>query len=173
MSAKLSPLPSTLSRDAFLESYGGVFEVSPWVAEAVWPHAQEGSLDEPQAMGDAMRAVIAAASDAQKLTLLRAHPDLASTAALASGLMNASARERAGVGLDAWGPEELAELHALNAGYKEKFGFPFVIAARGRTRAEILAAFRKRLGNTYSREMATAIDEAGRIGQLRLDELAE
>jgi OHCU decarboxylase len=166
----LKPLPSALDRHDFLAIYGGVFESSPWVAEGVLAKVASGKLDTADALGDAMRAVAAKASEAKKLALLRAHPDLAGKAALAGQLTDDSRREQASAGLDACTPEELAEFHRLNTAYTEKFGFPFIIAVRGKTRHDILAAFRARLPNSREQEMATALEQVGRIAQLRLED---
>jgi OHCU decarboxylase len=168
----LKPQPSALDRHDFLAAYGGIFESSPWVAEGVLSKVASGKLDTADTLGDAMRAVVAAAGEEKKLALLRAHPDLAGKAALAGELTDDSRREQASAGLDACTPEELAEFHRLNAAYTEKFGFPFIIAVRGKTRHDILAAFRARLPNGREQEMATALEQVGRIAQLRLEERA-
>ncbi len=170
MSAPLSPRPSTLTHDEFIAAYGSVFESSPWVAEAVWPQVASGLFDYAESMGDYMQAAVADATDEQRLALLRAHPDLAGKAALAGTLTKDSAAEQRSAGLDACTPEELAEFHRLNAAYKDKFGFPFIIAVRGKTRHDILAAFRARLPNSSEQEMWTALEQVGRIAQLRLND---
>ncbi len=168
----LNPKPSTLSRDAFVAAYGGVFEHSPWVAEAVAAQAAQGSLDTSAALGEAMRAAVAAASEEKKLALLRAHPDLAGKLALAGKLTADSTSEQKSAGLDACTSEELAEFQSLNTAYQDKFGFPFIIAVRGLTRLDILAAFRARLPNSRAQEMETALAQVGRIAQLRLNDKA-
>jgi OHCU decarboxylase len=172
MSALLSPRPSTLSREEFIAAYGSIFESSPWVAEAVWPEVASGLFDYAESMGDYMRAAVADANEERKLALLRAHPDLAGKLALAGKLTADSASEQRSAGLDACTPEELAEFQKLNSAYKEKFGFPFIIAVRGKTRHDILAAFRARLPNSRAQEMAMALEQVGRIAQLRLNDRA-
>ncbi|MFQ5562432.1 MAG: 2-oxo-4-hydroxy-4-carboxy-5-ureidoimidazoline decarboxylase [Parvularculaceae bacterium] len=164
----LSPRPGELDRESFLESYGGVYESAPWVAEAVWPEAAQENLDAPAAMGAAMRAVVDAAGEEQQLALLRAHPELAGRAAIAGELTDASTREQAGAGLDRCAPEEFEEFLTLNARYNEKFGFPFIIAVAGLSRADILAAFRARLNNSRKTEFETALNEVHKIAALRL-----
>lgn len=168
MSAPLSPRPSTLSREEFIAAYGGIFESSPWVAEMVWPRIPTGLFDFAESLGDYMRCAVADATDEQRLALLRAHPDLAGKLALAGKLTAESTSEQKSAGLDACTPEELAEFQKLNAAYTDKFGFPFIIAVRGRTRQDILAAFRARLSNSREKEFWTALEQVGRIAQLRL-----
>ena len=105
------------------------------------------------------------------MELVRAHPDLAGKAALAGALTADSTAEQAGAGLDRCSPEELAEFHALNTAYKEKFGFPFIVAVKGLTRHDILEQFRRRLENDAATELATAFEQIHKIARLRLEAL--
>ena len=154
-----------MRRDAFTARYGAIYEDSPWVAEAVWEAGDFGNI------AAAMRAVVDAAPEARRLELVRAHPDLAGRAALAGELTAASTAEQAGAGLDRCSPEELAEFHALNTAYKEKFGFPFIVAVTSLTRHDILEQFRRRLENDAATELATAFEQIHAIARLRLEAL--
>lgn len=154
-----------MTRDDFIARYGAIYEGSPWVAEAVW---DGGDLDDVAA---AMRAAIDTAPEAARMELVRAHPDLAGKAALAGALTADSTAEQAGAGLDRCSPEELAEFHALNTAYKEKFGFPFIVAVKGLTRHDILEQFRRRLENDAATELATAFEQIHKIARLRLEAL--
>jgi 2-oxo-4-hydroxy-4-carboxy-5-ureidoimidazoline decarboxylase len=156
--------PSTLGRDAFVARFGPVYEASPWVAEAVWPIAAVGALDDPDALAQAMREAVDDAPREAKLALIRAHPQLA-----VAGLMApASVEEQRGAGLDQCSPEELAAFRSLNAAYLARFGYPFVIAVKGLSRADILAAFAGRLENDAEAEFATAIAQIHRIAGSRV-----
>jgi len=148
--------PSTLGRDVFVARFGAVYEASLWVAGAVWPLAAVGALDDPEAMARAMRDTVDSAPRERRLALIRAHPQLA----VASSMAEASVREQRGAGLDQCAPEELAAFQSLNAAYLARFGFPFVIAVKGLSRADILAAFAARLEN--------AMDEIHRIAGFRV-----
>jgi 2-oxo-4-hydroxy-4-carboxy-5-ureidoimidazoline decarboxylase len=148
-----------MDRAAFLAKFGGVYEASPWVAEACWPP--------PQDLPAAMRAVVDAAPRERKLALIRAHPELASRTKMA----DASVKEQAGAGLDQCSPEEFEAFQRLNAGYNARFGFPFIYAVKGATRADILAAFEARLGNDPETEFETAIAQIHRIAGFRLADL--
>lgn len=148
-----------MTRDAFLARYGGVYEHSPWVAEACWPP--------PEDLAGAMRAVVDAAPRERKLALIRVHPELASRTRMAE----ASVKEQAGVGLDQCTPAEFEAFQRLNAAYNARFGFPFIYAVKGATRAEILAAFEARLGNDPETEFETAIAQIHRIAGFRLADL--
>ncbi|MCK0715115.1 2-oxo-4-hydroxy-4-carboxy-5-ureidoimidazoline decarboxylase [Chromohalobacter sarecensis] len=165
----LSPRPTTLDRAAFVEAYGGIYEHSPWIAEAVWNSGLAAHHDTPEGLAEAMAAVLDAAAPEDQLEVIRAHPDLAGKVALDGGLTDASTNEQAGAGLDQCSPEELARFERLNAAYKARFGFPFVMAVKGYHRREILDAFEARLAHTPDEERRTAIVQIHRIARLRLD----
>ena len=148
-----------MTRADFIARFGGVYEASPWVAEACWPPRED--------LPAAMRAVVDAAPRERKLALIRAHPELASRAKMA----DASVQEQAGAGLDQCSAEEFAAFQGLNAAYNARFGFPFIIAVKGLTRADILAAFEARLGNDPEIEFETAIAQIHRIAAFRLADL--
>lgn len=156
--------PSALSHDAFLATFGPVYEASPWVAEGVWPAVARGELDDPPALAEAMRAIVEAAPRDQRLALLRAHPQLA----VAGRMAEASVQEQRGAGLDQCSPDELADFRRLNAAYDERFGHPFIVAVKGLTRADILTAFATRLANDADTEFATAMAQIHRIAGFRL-----
>lgn len=165
----LSPRPSTLGRAAFVAAYGGVYEHSPWVAEAVYDAGIGTGDDAAPALAGRMAQVVDAADGDAKLALLRAHPELAGRLAVAGSLTADSTAEQASAGLDRCTPEEFAEFHALNARYTARFGFPFIVAVRGLTRQDILEAFRSRAGNDRETEFATALRQVHRIARLRLE----
>lgn len=155
----------------FLETFGGVYERSPWVAEGVPADDLAAGADTAEALATLMRAVVDGAGEARQLALLRAHPDLAGRLAVGEALTEASAGEQASAGLDRCTPEEYEEFRALNARYREAFDFPFVLAVRGRTRREILGIFRERLGNGRDAEFREALEQVHRIARLRLKAL--
>ena len=169
---KLRPLPSSLADTAFTADYGGVYEASPWVAEAVFPRVRDGALDHVNAMQAAMREVVDSAGRDQQMVLLRTHPELAGRAAIAGDMTEDSKTEQQGAGLDQCSPEEFAEFITLNARYDEKFGFPFIIAVKGHNRRSILIAFRKRIENDVEAEFKTALEQIHRIAAIRLSVMA-
>lgn len=160
-----------MSRDAFVARFGGVFEHSPWIAEAVWEHGLGPEHDTADGLHAAMVEVLRRADRPAKLALIRAHPDLAGRLAVAGGLTAASSAEQASAGLDRCTTAEFGRFLELNQAYKAKFGFPFVMAVKGRTRAEILAAFERRLDHDPEQEFETALGENERIARLRLANL--
>ena len=155
--------------EQFVDRYGGIYERSAWVAEEAYA-AATGVSDTDSLANIFARCVDEAPYD-RKLTLIRAHPDLAGKAAIAGDLTEASTAEQSSAGIDQCTPEEYDQFQSLNANYKEKFGFPFVMAVRNSNRSDILGAFAKRLQNDSETEFATAIAEIHKIARLRLGAL--
>lgn len=167
----LAKKPSDIGFDAFMETYGGIYEHSPWIAESVWQTKAGTNIDSAVGLHAAMKVVVDQADPSAKLKLICAHPDLAGKAAQRGTLTEESRSEQTGAGLDQCSAEEFADLQLLNAAYKEKFGFPFIIAVKGLDRAAILAAFRSRLAHDRETEFETAITQIHRIALLRLSDL--
>lgn len=164
--ARLAALSAT--RDAFVAALGGVFEHSPWIAERAWTSGPFGDVD---ALHRAMVTAVASASAQEQLSLILSHPELAGKEAAAGTLTEASTGEQQSAGLDRCTPEELARLRALNGRYRERFGFPFIMAVKGRSRSDIIAAGEARLGNPRDQEFTTCLAEIGKIARLRIDAL--
>ncbi|MGO1394206.1 MAG: 2-oxo-4-hydroxy-4-carboxy-5-ureidoimidazoline decarboxylase [Halomonas sp.] len=164
----LSPAPSQCSLEMLTHHYGDVYEHSPWVAEAAWRHGLAETHDAPEALAALMGLMLQQASSEQQIKVIQAHPDLAGKAAMAGELTQDSTSEQAGAGLDQCSPEQFSRFETLNAAYKEKFGFPFVIAVKGLDRHGILAAFEERLNNDLATERQTAIEQIIRIARFRL-----
>ncbi len=164
----LTPPPSACRLETFVEHYGDVYEHSPWVAEAAWKKGLTEAHNSPDALADLMGLMLQQAEPEQQIAVIQAHPDLAGKAALAGELTQDSTREQAGAGLDQCTTDEFARFEHLNTAYKEKFGFPFVIAVKGLDRHAILAAFEKRLNNDLAEERKTAIEQIIRIARFRL-----
>jgi 2-oxo-4-hydroxy-4-carboxy-5-ureidoimidazoline decarboxylase len=159
---------SAAPRGEFVRALGGIFEHTPWIAERAYERRPFADVD---ALHRAMLAALAAAPREAKLALICAHPELAGKEAAAGTMTADSVGEQASAGLDRCSPDELARLRAGNAAYREKFGFPFVMAVKGKTRQEILATLAERTGNTRDAEFARCLDEIGKIARLRLDAL--
>jgi len=166
----LIPAPLTLSalnacpRDAFVDALGAIFEHAPWVAEAAFERRPFATV---AALHEAMTAALLAAGAQRQMDVIRAHPDLGSKFARAD-LTAASQAEQGGLGLDRLSEPEFARFTKLNAAYRERFGFPFIICVRRHTRDSILEQFERRLHNDAAAERAAALDEIALIAELRL-----
>ncbi|WP_374764766.1 2-oxo-4-hydroxy-4-carboxy-5-ureidoimidazoline decarboxylase [Yunchengibacter salinarum] len=173
LSRPLAAKPSTMTSETFLATYGGIYEHSPWVAEAAWAARKGTELDRAEGLFAAMRSAVDLADRAAQMTLICAHPDLAGKVGLAADLTDHSRREQQGAGLDRCTAEEYEAFQSLNTAYKERFGFPFIIAVKGHDRASILDAFRSRVTHDAETEFKTAIEQIHRIAAFRLEALTE
>lgn len=165
------PRPSEMSKDRFVDTFGGIFEHSPWVAERAFELELGPTHDTATGIHSALARVFRSASEEERLGVLTAHPDLAGKLAAAKRLTNASTAEQASAGLDALYDDERAEFEALNREYTDKFGFPFIIAVRDHDKTSILKAFRSRVGHDRQTEFAEACRQVERIAELRLLDL--
>jgi OHCU decarboxylase len=159
----------------FLRRYGGIYEHSPWVAEQTYEEA--ANITDPDRLAEIFAKHVNAADHERKLALIRSHPDLAGRAAVGarpagdhplSDLTPDSKNEQQSAGIDQCTPEEYKQFHKLNRRYKDKFGFPFIMAVRNSNRQEILSAFTTRLENDPETEFTTAMSEIHKIAKLRL-----
>jgi len=158
---------------AFADILRGIYEHSPWIAERAAARRPFASL---AALKLALQEVVASATQAERLALLRAHPELAGKAAIAGELTLESRGEQAASQLERCSPQEYAQLHTLNVQYGERFGFPFILAVkgptgRGLTRQSIIDTFTRRLRNQPLDELAEALRQVHRIAEMRLNAL--
>ncbi|QRV23675.1 2-oxo-4-hydroxy-4-carboxy-5-ureidoimidazoline decarboxylase [Marinomonas foliarum] len=165
---------SEMEEADFIALFSSIYEHSTWVAEELWrqkmahPSEHFDSIDKIKAT---MADIVEQSTDEQKLILLRAHPDLAGKAALAGELTHASTSEQSGAGLDQCSEEELAHFLQLNDTYREKFGFPFIMAVKGATKDQILSGFKARMPNDWQTEFDRAMSEVHKIAGFRLADL--
>ncbi|MBW9113805.1 allantoinase PuuE [Rhizobium cauense] len=164
-------LPSRLSEQEFVARFGGVFEHSEWIARRAFSTALAPANDNAAGLHAALTAVFRGASDEERLKVLIAHPDLAGKLALAKRLTESSTSEQAAAGLDHLTDDERVRFMQLNSRYVATFGFPFIMAVKGRSKAEILTAFESRIANDRATEFETACRQVERIAYLRLAEL--
>jgi len=149
----------------FLAAVGDVFEHSPWLANRA---AKQRPFETRTALISALLDAMNAASDEEKLALIRAHPDLARKAARSGGLSHYSTQEQASAGLDRLSEDEYRRFNRLNNAYQEKFGFPFIIAVLDHTKDSIFQEFETRLEQGAVAEINEAILNIGRIVSLRV-----
>ena len=148
----------------------GTFEHSPWIAEASWAQRPFASL---AALKQAFAQVLRGAGRERQVALVRAHPELAGKAMVSKTLTAESTNEQGKAGLTDCTAEEFATIQRLNADYNAKFGFPFILAVRGPRgsglhKREIIATFARRLANHPYFELAEALHNIQRIGEIRL-----
>jgi len=163
--------PSKMDLDSFVSLFGGIFEHSPWIAEGAYELELGPAHDSAGGLHNALCRVFRSANDEKRLGVLNAHPDLAGKLAAAKRLTPESAHEQASAGLDQLTDAERDQFTRLNSTYVSTFGFPFIIAVKGKTKAEILTAFETRIGNDRATEFDTACKQVERIALLRLREI--
>jgi 2-oxo-4-hydroxy-4-carboxy-5-ureidoimidazoline decarboxylase len=151
-----------LSEQAFVDRYGALFEHSPWVV------ARAAKLQPFHDLHAGMMQVVRDATPEERLALIRAHPELAGRAAI-NTLTKASAAEQASAALDQLTCDELERFGTLNAAYRARFDFPFIICVRLTDKAGILAAMAARMHHGREEELETAVCEIAKIVRLRLE----
>ena len=152
-----------LTRAAFVDRFGGVFEHSPWVAESAFDAGLDATCETANGLHGLMAHAMMAGDDVKKLALIMAHPDLAGRLARAGRLTAESTKEQASAGLDQLTDDERARFTELNDAYKARFGFPFIMA--------VMSAFERRIAHDRDQEFSTALEEISRIALLRLSDM--
>jgi N-carbamoyl-L-amino-acid hydrolase len=150
----------------------GLYEHSPWVAEAALAHRPFRSLAH---LKHVMANVVRDAGADKQLTLIRAHPELAGKAMVSKTLTAESTNEQGKAGLTDCTPEEFARIQQLNTDYNAKFGFPFILAVRGPRgtgldRHQIIDTFARRVDNHPDFELGEALRNIHRIVEIRLND---
>lgn len=151
-----------LSQEEFTQALGAIFEHTPAIARRTWDDRPFASTADLYAK---MVTAVSAMTEAEKLALIQAHPDLGSKAKMAE----ASVSEQAGAGLDKLSVEEYDRFQSLNRSYREKFNFPFIVAVKKRTKTSILEVFKQRLDNSFETEMQQAVAEICEIARFRIE----
>lgn len=163
--------PSAMDRVRFVETFKDIFEHSPWVAEMTFDQGIHPQHDQINQLHQSMVEQLNQSSEQQKLALINAHPDLAGKAAKQGTLTASSSDEQNSAGINQCTAEEFARFQTLNTDYKEKFGFPFIMAVKGQNRHLILDAFSHRINNSYQTEFDQALIEITKIALIRLNQL--
>ncbi|MEX0302601.1 MAG: 2-oxo-4-hydroxy-4-carboxy-5-ureidoimidazoline decarboxylase, partial [Leisingera sp.] len=163
--------PSRMERGEFVDTYGSIFEHSPWIADRAFDLELGPAHDCAAGVHNALCRIFRTASEEERLGVLTAHPDLAGKLAAAGRLTAESTSEQASAGLDMLTDEERESFTRLNTEYVEKHGFPFIIAVRDHNKASIMEAFHRRIHNDRATEFDEACRQVERIAQFRLQDL--
>lgn len=159
-----------MGRAAFVAELGAVFEHSPWVAERAFERRPFRSVDELHA---AMMDAVRAASPAERLALLRAHPELAGAEAKAGTMTHHSTGEQGRLGLNRLTAEEFQRIAGINRRYREKFGFPCIVALKlHASRDTVIDEMERSLDNSPDEEFGRALEQIGHITRGRLEKWA-
>ena len=155
-----------LSKSEFIKVFANIFENARWIAEELYNQKPFNSFEE---LSSKILNIFETATKEKQLKILNAHPDLGNKTKI-SLLTPDSLKEQTDAGLDQCTEEEFNEFKKLNDTYK-KFGFPFILAVRGKTKIEILNNFRKRIYSDPEIEFDEAVKQVKKIASLRLKEL--
>jgi 2-oxo-4-hydroxy-4-carboxy-5-ureidoimidazoline decarboxylase len=156
---------NAMDRTAFVAAFGGTFEHSPWVAARAWDARPFASA---AALHAAMANVARRAPRDEQLALLNAHPELAGREAREGTMTSSSVSEQASAALDRLTPEEFTLLGRLNRAYRERHGFPFIVAVRHYTKAGILHELERRIANGSDAELEWSLGQVFAITKMRL-----
>ncbi len=159
---------NAMDRDAFVAVLGPTFENSPWVAATAWSSRPFASV---QALHAVMLDVVRHSPEQRNLAFLCGHPELAGREALAGTMTAESAGEQSSAGLHALTGAERDEMQRLNRAYRERHGFPFIIAVRGNTKQQIFEAMHTRISQTTEVERGVALEQIGLITRGRIEAL--
>ncbi len=183
---------NNLSKEEFVERFGTLFQDGRWVAEETYGRRPFGSAYE---LRRAFQDTLFDAPPERQMELVRRYPHLGSlaktdetaadigispdqyealTTAAVGGVMSPeSIRDQSAAGLDRLSPEEYEAFQRMNESYREKFGFPLIMAVRGQSKEVILSSGETRMENSPAQERATALVEVAKIANLRLQDLVE
>ena len=163
---KLTKNINLLKKKEFLSIFGNIFEKSDWIADEVFnfkPFKDSNDLIIK------MMNIYENTNNEKIIKIFNLHPQLA----IEKKLTSFSSKEQTGAKLNNCSKEELEEFERLNADYKKKFGFPFIIAVKGKNKSEILNNFRHRIKNNSKIEFDEAKVQVKKIASVRLEEILE
>ena len=153
-----------LNKSDFISIFGNVFEKTEWIAERVFDYLPYKNFD------NLLIKFFKIYNESNKesiIKILNSHPELV----VEQKLTNESKKEQKGAGLNECSKEEVEEFKKLNLNYKKKFGFPFIIAVKGKNKNDILSYFRTRIKNSFDEEFIEAKKQVGEIATFRFKEI--
>ena len=163
-------LSKKINKDKIIDILGSVYEHSSWVPERLISFDIK-IIKNSDELFIKMKSIVECASNKEKLKLLCAHPELGNKLQKLNNLTDFSKLEQKSAGLDQCSDEEFETLTRLNKEYRVKFNFPFIIAVKGLTKANIIDEMKKRVKNSYNQEFNTALKEVHKIAKIRLDDI--
>ena len=155
---------NNLNKSDFISIFGNVFEKTEWIAESVFKSAPFKNFEE---LALKFISTFETSKKENLHKILNAHPELV----VEQNLTTDSTQEQNTSGLHQCTKDDLKEFKELNLRYREKFGFPFIIAVKGKSRIDILENFRKRINNFEKKEFNEATQQVKEIASLRLNKI--
>ena len=155
-----------LNKSDFISIFGNVFEKTEWIAERVFNYLPYENFDN---LFLKFFKIYNESNKESIIKILNSHPELV----VEQKLTNESKNEQKGAGLNECSKEEVEEFKKLNLNYKKKFGFPFIIAVKGKNKNDILNYFRTRIKNSFDEEFIEAKKQVGEIATFRFKEITK
>ena len=155
-----------LNKSDFISIFGNVFEKTEWIAERVFDYLPYKNFDNLRLK---FFKIYNESNKESIIKILNSHPELV----VEQKLTNESKKEQKGAGLNECSKEEVEEFKKLNLNYKKKFGFPFIIAVKGKNKNDILNYFRTRIKNSFDEEFIEAKKQVGKIATFRFKEITK
>ncbi|MDQ8205467.1 2-oxo-4-hydroxy-4-carboxy-5-ureidoimidazoline decarboxylase [Pelagicoccus sp. SDUM812003] len=162
--AELNALPGP----EYLFRLGELYEYSPWVVEESCGRRPFASL---KAMQATLESIIYGATQAEQLSLLRAHPDLAAKIEQVASLTEFSRGEQTRAGFAELPAAQLKELRFKLEAYRERFAHPFILCVSEHNASETLPILGARLEASIDSERIACLAQVARIGWHRLSKL--
>tara|TARA_B000000441_G_scaffold125407_1_gene103463 strand:+ start:431 stop:925 length:495 start_codon:yes stop_codon:yes gene_type:complete len=153
-----------LNKSDFISIFGNVFEKTEWIAERVFDYLPYKNFDNLRLK---FFKIYNESNKESIIKILNSNPELV----VEQKLTNESKKEQKGAGLNECSKEEVEEFKKLNLNYKKKFGFPFIIAVKGKNKNDILNYFRTRIKNSFDEEFIEAKKQVGEIATFRFKEI--
>ena len=154
---------NSLNKSEFINFFGNIFEKSEWIAEEVFKSKPYKSLENFKSK---FVYIFENIKSEEVIKILNSHPELV----VEKNLTTDSTQEQNSANLNNCTKEEFEEFKDLNYKYKNKFGFPFIIAVKGMNRLEILNNFRIRIKKDNESELNEAKEQVKKIASIRLDQ---
>ena len=155
---------NNLNKSDFISIFGNVFEKTDWIAEKAYALKPFNNFQE---LFSKMMEIFENSKKEKHIEILNAHPHLA----VEKKLTEDSKNEQKNASLNQCNDAEFIEFKKLNEEYKKKFGFPFIIAVKGKNKEEILNSFRQRITNNINSEFEEAKKQVKKIASFRLSEI--
>ena len=153
-----------LTKNDFIDIFGNVFEKTYWIADKTFNLKPYKNFNE---LLSTFFKVYENISKEDFLKIFNAHPELA----VEKKLTDDSRKEQSNASLNQCSDQEFIEFKELNVNYKKKFGFPFIVAVKGKKKEEILENFRQRFTNDTKKEFNEAKEQVKKIATFRLEEI--
>lgn len=152
---------NSASRKAAIAMVAPLVELSGWVGEAT---VDARPFESDAALAEALVETILKAGTERRVAMFKVHPELAGREALKGSMTRASQSEQGRLGLLDLAADDLARLSRLNAAYRARFGYPFIIALhRIEDLQTLFATFEQRLSATAVEEHTATLAEIASV----------